>query len=177
MREGQYSIILEFRAYVDQKSRIQFQYPEDWILEVVHNHRTIYTSILSSDESSGILVCYGDHLMSTFGSSVFHIAMSESFNRHVGYHKIKKDVKILAKPLPVNIGKQAGGCFLYKLGKNKEFHEPRIFQVWLVYPGVDQYEIGGIGERGYEITFSSTHFYVPEISEIRDRLISTLEFF
>lgn len=133
---------------------------------------------MSPDEKSGILVCYGDQLMSTFGSSVFHIAMGESFSRHVGYNKTRKGVKVITKPTPVNIGgEDAAGSFVYKLSKNKDVREPRIFQVWLIYLGViNTYDIGGIGERGYEITFSSVDFYDADIIEIRDTLINSVKF-
>ena len=167
---------MQFGNYSGEKTPIQFQYPQGWNIEVSEYGSTIYTSIESPEKKSGISVCYGDQLMSTFGSSVFGAAMSESFGRHVGYYKQSKGVKVITKPTPVNIGGQdAAGSFVYKL-KNKEIHETRIIQVWLIYIGIVESDVGGIGERGFEIAFSSTHFYDEEIIEIRDTLVNSIKF-
>ena len=68
---------MKFDNYSGEKTPIQFQYPKGWNIEVLEHGPTIYTSIESPEEKSGILVRYGDQLMSIFGSSVFGTAMSE----------------------------------------------------------------------------------------------------
>ena len=103
---------MQYDSYSNEKTLIQFQYPKGWNIEVLEHGPIIYTSIENPDKKSGILVSYGDKLMSTFGSSVFGTAMWESFGRHVGYYKKREGVKVITKPNPVNIGGQVAAGFL-----------------------------------------------------------------
>jgi len=183
--ERNLSLYLDYITYTSDKNQIQFLYPLSWNLEETpctdDNPRT-YIDITNNDESSGISVIYGNKLMSCFGSSIFRTALYECFHRFVGYNRHRwigkyNQVKVIVEPSPVTIGGQdSAGSFVVKAKKNGNNPKPKIVQIWFVYVGAKTYEVGVIGDRGYEIVFYSDSFYEPMNIDIRDQLINSIRF-
>lgn len=183
--ERNLSLPLHYGTYISDKNQIQFRYPSSWNLEETpctdDNPRT-YIDITNNDASSGISVIYGNRLMSCFGSSIFRTALYECFHRFVGYNRHRRigtrnQVKVIVEPSLVTIGGQdSAGSFVIKAKKNRNDTKPKMVQVWFVYVGARRYEIGDIGECGYEIAFYSDSFYEPMNIDIRDQLINSIRF-
>jgi len=167
---------LNYEIFSSKKNRIEFQYPKGWTCEEIPPNDEMSPTFIqtkSPDSSKGILIIYGPHLMSAFGTSLFPGGLYEAFNSSTGYGT-NNDAEVIEKPHPVQIdGQKAAGTFVIRYNNHSP---PIITQTWIVYLGIVTNSQFDIGEYGYKIMYRSEDFYNLENIEIREQLLKGIKF-